>query len=141
MAVITAVVLRDERPPRTPAAAQDGTSYDREWDVAEQCWAKEVDKRVSIDQAIIKLSKQVAMGFEGLTKAYSMTQDTPKGIPSTNTGSLSWRHGQVQEINKNEELPQNKSDINTSRSRDLVEDVGHAARPNVGQDITPQGAS
>ncbi|KAG9043305.1 hypothetical protein FS837_009768 [Tulasnella sp. UAMH 9824] len=62
VAVLTAVLIRDERPARTPAASVDGTAYDREWDVAEQCWVTDIDNRVSMDQVIIKLSPQVALG-------------------------------------------------------------------------------
>ncbi|KIO21710.1 hypothetical protein M407DRAFT_50597, partial [Tulasnella calospora MUT 4182] len=41
VAVITAVILQSERPAREPLMSADGTAYDREWDVAEQCWVED----------------------------------------------------------------------------------------------------
>lgn len=56
VAVITAVMLRNERPRRMPGTSAGGISYEREWDVAEQCWVTELDYRPSMDQVISQLS-------------------------------------------------------------------------------------
>ncbi|KAG8987792.1 hypothetical protein FRB90_003144, partial [Tulasnella sp. 427] len=37
VAVITAVLLRNMRPDRVPLTSIDGTSYEKEWDIAERC--------------------------------------------------------------------------------------------------------
>ncbi|KAG8912393.1 hypothetical protein FRC01_005125, partial [Tulasnella sp. 417] len=53
--IITAVLIREQRPPRMPPASADGSSYDAEWDTAERCWDKKVDKRPSMNQVVWRL--------------------------------------------------------------------------------------
>ncbi|KAG8899836.1 hypothetical protein FRB99_006412 [Tulasnella sp. 403] len=55
-AVAMAVVLRDDRPPRNPPIdLGSGASYESIWDVAENCWKKEPDKRLTMAVAVDRL--------------------------------------------------------------------------------------
>ncbi|KAG8920395.1 hypothetical protein FRC01_000789 [Tulasnella sp. 417] len=51
MAVMYAVMLRDERPPRLPAESSCGVSYENVWNVAASCWPRNPKDRISMLEA------------------------------------------------------------------------------------------
>ncbi|KAG9016629.1 hypothetical protein FRB90_002744 [Tulasnella sp. 427] len=55
MAVMYAVMLRDERPPRRPMASSNGISYESIWEVAAACWRKEPGDRIAMTEALAKI--------------------------------------------------------------------------------------
>lgn len=65
-AMVTAVVIRDERPPLVPEASPSGESYKRFWSTATKCWAKDPEHRPSMSEVIIQLDIE-AVGLDGST--------------------------------------------------------------------------
>lgn len=55
-----AVIQHDERPARSPLTSSTGASYDRTWDVAAACWAKDPDKRITMFTAFERLSVELS---------------------------------------------------------------------------------
>ncbi|KAG8917803.1 hypothetical protein FRC01_002202 [Tulasnella sp. 417] len=55
MAVMYAVMLRDERPPRMPAESSRGVSYENVWNVAASCWPRNPDDRLSMLEAFHRI--------------------------------------------------------------------------------------
>lgn len=51
MAVMYAVMMRNERPPRAPAKSSSGICYQSIWDVAVACWPKNPDDRIRMSEA------------------------------------------------------------------------------------------
>lgn len=47
-AVILAVTIKKETPPRLPPASPTGLSYLSLWDIASDCWEEDAGKRLSI---------------------------------------------------------------------------------------------
>ncbi|KAG9035109.1 hypothetical protein FS837_002030 [Tulasnella sp. UAMH 9824] len=52
VAVMQAVILRDERPSKIPVESSSGISYDNIWDVASACWPKTPGDRISMSEAL-----------------------------------------------------------------------------------------
>lgn len=55
MAVMYAVMLRDERPAKTPVVSSRGISYENVWNVAAACWPRKPDDRISMLEALHRI--------------------------------------------------------------------------------------
>ncbi|KIO25941.1 hypothetical protein M407DRAFT_236179, partial [Tulasnella calospora MUT 4182] len=51
VAVMMAVITKDERPSKSPTHSPSGTSYGTAWAVAEACWRRNPSERISIREA------------------------------------------------------------------------------------------
>ncbi|KIO31728.1 hypothetical protein M407DRAFT_217769 [Tulasnella calospora MUT 4182] len=55
MAVMYAVILRDERPSKIPAESSNGISYENVWDVASACWPRTPSDRIPMFEAFQRI--------------------------------------------------------------------------------------
>ncbi|KAG9044853.1 hypothetical protein FS837_007410 [Tulasnella sp. UAMH 9824] len=55
MAVMYAVMLRDERPAKTPVVSSRGISCENTWNIAAACWPRNPDDRISMLEALHRI--------------------------------------------------------------------------------------
>ncbi|KAG9022467.1 hypothetical protein FS837_006340 [Tulasnella sp. UAMH 9824] len=63
MAVMYAVILGDERPPKIPVQSSNGVSYERIWEVASDCWAKTPSDRIPMSVALQRIRNDPSLAF------------------------------------------------------------------------------
>lgn len=76
VAIVTAVVINDERPPKEPLMSGKGVSYALLWTVAERCWSKEPADRPPMTRVIESL--------EGRPRTLTAPQSVATSVLSDN---------------------------------------------------------
>ncbi|KIO26958.1 hypothetical protein M407DRAFT_23783 [Tulasnella calospora MUT 4182] len=56
MAVMMAVIGRNERPLRDPVSSPEGASYEEAWNIAADCWPTQPFERIDMAEALRRLS-------------------------------------------------------------------------------------
>lgn len=79
MAVMNAVIDSDERPPQTPKTLF-GLSYEDIWEVAEACWSKEPEKRISMADASQRLEAALHSSIDDIDSSIISISSEPISV-------------------------------------------------------------